>query len=332
VVAGSAADVRTRGVWLLCIFMKKVIKGTAICVLKGDICRDDSYCIVNAANEHLSHGGGVAGAISSKGGPSIQQESNALVRERGIVPTGSAVVTGPGRLPCKYVIHAVGPVYRGGSRGEAEQLKQAILSSYARATELSATSIALPAISSGIFGYPKNLVAEVFFSTTIEYLEHNETSLTTIKFLNFDDPTVNVFTAEFTKRFTNEHELSDVELSEEGSAQRLKKDEEGTAHLPEDEEGSSQLPEKDEEGSAQLPEEDEESSRQLPEEDEESSRQLPEEDEESSRQLPEKNEEHHRELPKSRTGIDGGKGKLKSGGKVAKDADKPRNKCCCSLL
>jgi putative ATPase len=204
--------------------MKKLINRTQICVLKGDICNDDSSCIVNAANEHLSHGGGVAGAISSKGGPSIQQESSDLIRKHGIVPTGSAVVTGPGRLPCKYIIHAVGPVYHGGSRGEAEQLKRTVLSSYARATELSATSIALPAISSGIFGYPKDLVAEVFFSTTIEYLEHNETSLTTIKFLNFDDPTVKVFAAEFQKRFTNEDEPRDIVIREKDSRRILKKD------------------------------------------------------------------------------------------------------------
>ena len=115
------------------------------------------YAIVNAANANLDHGGGVARAIVQKGGASIQQES----RRIGTVKTGQAVHTGAGELPIKYVIHAIGPIWTDGDSGEEELLASAIRSSLALASELGCESIAMPAISSGIFGFPKALAAEI---------------------------------------------------------------------------------------------------------------------------------------------------------------------------
>jgi O-acetyl-ADP-ribose deacetylase (regulator of RNase III) len=149
--------------------MKTRINHTTLELVQGDITAMETDAIVNAANEHLAHGGGVAGAISRRGGPEIQRESDAWVRQRGRVPTGSSAITGGGRLPAKYVIHAVGPVYEGTPRS-AELLASAVRGSLALADEHDLKSVALPAISTGIFGYPLDEAAGVMLSAAVEYL------------------------------------------------------------------------------------------------------------------------------------------------------------------
>ena len=160
--------------------MQVMIDQTILELVQGDITSIDTDAIVNAANEHLAHGGGVAGAISRRGGPQIQRESNAWVQKYGRVPTGSAAITGGGELPARYVIHAVGPVYDGSPR-VAELLASAVASSLKLADERALKSIALPAISTGIFRYPLDEAAEVMLAATIDYLQ-GETGLERVVF------------------------------------------------------------------------------------------------------------------------------------------------------
>ena len=118
--------------------------------VQGDITAESVDAIVNAANEHLAPGGGVCGAIHAAGGPAIEREC----RRIGHCPTGGAVATTAGDLPARWVIHAVGPVWQGGGRGEAGLLAAAYRSALDEAARVGARSIAFPAISTGIYGYP----------------------------------------------------------------------------------------------------------------------------------------------------------------------------------
>jgi len=161
-------------------------------LIQGDITERDVDAIVNAANSQLQHGGGVAGAIVRKGGHVIQEESNKI----GFVPVGSAAITTGGKLPAKFVIHAVGP--RMGEGDEDNKLKSAVLSSLRLASEKGLKSISLPAISSGIFGFPKDRCAKILVSEGARFLkEKRETSLHVIEFCVFDDTTLTHFKKEF---------------------------------------------------------------------------------------------------------------------------------------
>lgn len=161
---------------------------TVIRVLQGDITLAETDAIVNAANPLLKHGGGVAGAIVRRGGEVIQQESDAV----GFVPTGQVAVTGAGSLAAGYVIHAVGPL---GHDPEGDQkLQSAVDKALAAATELQIGSISLPAISSGIFGFPKDRCAEILVSTARQYLlDHSESSLRQVDFVLFDSDMTDLF-------------------------------------------------------------------------------------------------------------------------------------------
>lgn len=160
--------------------MQITINRTTLKLIQSDITGMETDAIVNAANQHLAHGGGVAGAILRRGGPEIQRESDAWVRKHGPVPTGSAAITGGGQLPARYVIHAVGPVYDGTPRS-ADELASALRSSLALADEHALKSVALPAISTGIFGYPLDEAARVMLAAAVEYLE-GETGLERVVF------------------------------------------------------------------------------------------------------------------------------------------------------
>ena len=145
--------------------MKVMINRTILELALGDITDLDTDAIVNAANAALQLGGGVAGAIRRKGGSRIQEECN----EIGGIHVGGAVRTTGGNLKAEYVIHAVGPVH--GEEHEDEKLKDATLSSLILADKSGLKSIAFPAISTGIFGFPKDRCATIMLSTTIAYLE-----------------------------------------------------------------------------------------------------------------------------------------------------------------
>jgi O-acetyl-ADP-ribose deacetylase len=142
---------------------------TVVELVQGDITDMATDAVVNAANSQLSHGGGVAAAIVKKGGQVIQEESSIWVKAwGGEVSVGSAAITSGGKLKAKYVIHAVGP--RMGEGDEDNKLKKATLSSLQMADRHNLKSVALPAISTGIFGYPMNRCARVMIGATLEYL------------------------------------------------------------------------------------------------------------------------------------------------------------------
>ncbi len=165
--------------------------GQTLQIVQGDITTETVDAIVNAANEHLQHGGGVAWAISKKGGPAIQKESDVWIQQHGPVTHARPAWTSGGLLPAKYVIHAVGPVW--GDGDEDKKLSQAVTGSLRVADELKCASIALPAISTGIFGFPKDRAANIIFSTIEKYFESNASNLKVVKLTLFDQATVDVF-------------------------------------------------------------------------------------------------------------------------------------------
>ena len=161
-------------------------------IVQGDITQEQVDAIVNAANSRLQHGGGVAGVIVSRGGPQIQQESNAWVREKGPVSHAEPAYTTAGRLPCKYVIHAVGPIW--GEGDEDAKLAAAVRGTLKQAAALELTSIALPAISTGIFGFPKERAAQIIFETISTYFtDQPESGLAQVRLTLFDQSTVDVY-------------------------------------------------------------------------------------------------------------------------------------------
>jgi len=151
--------------------------------------------IVNAANEGLQLGAGVAGAIRRRGGQSIQIECDRI----GHCAVGGAVATGAGNLPARWVIHAVGPVWRGGDKGEDVDLASAVLAALRLADELGAKSIALPAISTGIFGFPAARAAEISIRAARSFAATSR-SVERIVFCLFDDESLEVFRKELQKK------------------------------------------------------------------------------------------------------------------------------------
>jgi O-acetyl-ADP-ribose deacetylase len=167
-------------------------------LVKGDITEREVDAIVNAANSYLRHGGGgVAAAIVRKGGTIIQQESNKI----GFVPVGFAATTTAGKLPCKAIIHAVGP--RMGEGDEDNKLRKAVRSSLILASEKGYVSISMPALSSGIFGFPKDRCARILINEVKRFLEGDDdssnttTSIETVEFCIIDNETVDYFEKEF---------------------------------------------------------------------------------------------------------------------------------------
>jgi len=174
--------------------MEMKIGAAVIALSLGDITREETDAIVNAANSGLRGGGGVDGAIHRAGGPSIMEECRVI----GSCPTGQAVVTGGGDLTARYVIHTVGPVYRGGSRGEADLLKSAYRESLKRATDKGLKSVSFPAISAGVYGYPLEEAAHIALTTAIDYVkDHQEIEL--VRFVLFSQDIYDVFLSELKK-------------------------------------------------------------------------------------------------------------------------------------
>jgi O-acetyl-ADP-ribose deacetylase (regulator of RNase III) len=166
--------------------MQIKINQTLLELVKGDITELATDVVVNAANSHLQMGGGVAGAIRRKGGESIQNECNQI----GYCPVGSAAITRAGNLRAKWVIHAVGP--RWGEGEEDKKLRDALLSSLKLAQKHKIKSIAFPAISAGIFGFPMERCANILLSTTIDWLKGN-TFLDRVIFCLYDKNAFNTF-------------------------------------------------------------------------------------------------------------------------------------------
>ena len=142
---------------------------TEISIIKGDITKETVDAIVTAANNALAGGGGVDSAVHKAGGPAIMAELRQIVSQIKKCPTGEAVITAAGRLKASHVIHAVGPVYAGGKKNEAELLENAYYNSLVLAKEYGATTIAFPAISTGAYGYPLPEAASIALKTCAQY-------------------------------------------------------------------------------------------------------------------------------------------------------------------
>ena len=180
-------------------------------VYQGDITEEQVDVIVNPANERLQHFGGAALAISKQGGKSIQRESDDIMKRRKLLHPGDVEITTAGNLPSNFVIHAVGPQWSDHSMSESRRLlRKAVLNSLRIACQNKARKIAIPAISSGIYGMPVGVCAEVLFNTVEEFSKKatNSESLEEVRFVNKDKPTVQVFEQEMKKRYgkTSENE------------------------------------------------------------------------------------------------------------------------------
>ena len=162
------------------------VNQTRLRLVQGDITRQTSDAIVNAANSSLMGGGGVDGAIHRAGGPAILDECKQIVSRQGRLATGKAVITTGGNLRAKHVIHTVGPVWRGGSQGEPELLSSAYRESLKLAAENNLSSLAFPSISTGVYGYPVNEAARVAINTVTAFLSRGTTSIKEVAFVLFD--------------------------------------------------------------------------------------------------------------------------------------------------
>jgi O-acetyl-ADP-ribose deacetylase (regulator of RNase III) len=163
-----------------------MIKNNQIQVVLGDITRQVADAIVNAANGTLLGGGGVDGKIHSAAGKELELACLKIHEEKGECKTGDAVITTGGNLPAKFVIHAVGPVWRGGKQQEAELLFRAYLSSLRLASKNGIRTIAFSNISTGIHGFPKEQASKIAVSTIVDFLNNNKTSIENVFFVCFD--------------------------------------------------------------------------------------------------------------------------------------------------
>jgi O-acetyl-ADP-ribose deacetylase (regulator of RNase III) len=157
-----------------------------LALVQGDITRQKTEAIVNAANASLMGGGGVDGAIHRAGGPSILDECRKIVAQIGRLATGKAVITRGGNLDAKYVIHTVGPVWHGGKRGEAELLASAYRESLKLAVAYKLKSLSFPSISTGVYGYPVTEAAGVALAAVASFLKENPTPLEQVYFVLYD--------------------------------------------------------------------------------------------------------------------------------------------------
>jgi O-acetyl-ADP-ribose deacetylase (regulator of RNase III) len=169
--------------------MEAKVNKTKVSMTQGDITKQATDAIVNAANSSLMGGGGVDGAIHRAGGPAIVEECKQIVARQGRLPTGQAVITTGGNLKARYVIHTVGPVWHGGSSNEAELLRSAYYECLKLASDNKLDSIAFPSISTGAYGYPVDEAAKTAVSTVVSFLKKQATSLKQVTFVLFDSRT-----------------------------------------------------------------------------------------------------------------------------------------------
>jgi len=177
--------------------VEKTINGTVVSLARGDITKQTTDAIVNAANSSLMGGGGVDGAIHRAGGPTILEECLQIRKLQGGCDAGKAVITSGGNLPAQYVIHTVGPVWRGGGH-EATVLASAYRNSLTLAAQYTLKSIAFPSISTGAFGYPVDEAAAVALQTVAQFLQEKQTDdyyqpFSLVRFVLFDAHTFEAY-------------------------------------------------------------------------------------------------------------------------------------------
>jgi O-acetyl-ADP-ribose deacetylase (regulator of RNase III) len=171
---------------------EKIINQAKLSIIQGDITQQTADAIVNAANSSLMGGGGVDGAIHRAGGPAILEECKQIVARQGRLPTGKAVMTTAGNMKAGHVIHTVGPIWHGGSQGEADLLASAYRESLKLAAENNLTSIAFPSISTGAYGYPLNEASRVALKTVASFLAAT-TPIKEVVFVLFDSRTFDAY-------------------------------------------------------------------------------------------------------------------------------------------
>ncbi len=176
-----------------------VINQTKISLIQGDITKQETDAIVNAANPSLMGGGGVDGAIHRAGGRAILEECKKIVKNQGRLPTGKAVITTGGNLKARYVIHTVGPIWRGGAKNEANLLTSAYQESLKLATKNNLASISFPSISTGAYGYPVEEAAIIAIKAVGSFLKKEATSLKEVVFVLFDSRTYQYYRAALEK-------------------------------------------------------------------------------------------------------------------------------------
>lgn len=174
--------------------MQKKFRYTTIELIQGDITGEKVDAIVNAANEKLIGGGGVDGAIRKAGGEEVTKECDIIRARQGGCPTGKAVITTGGNLPAEYIIHTVGPVWKGGDSGEPELLASCYKESIALAVKNGLYSIAFPSISTGVYGYPTEKAAKIALQTIWDLAENVDRMPTLVQFVLFDDATFECYT------------------------------------------------------------------------------------------------------------------------------------------
>jgi len=165
------------------------IDQTRLSIIQGDITKQATNAIVNAANSSLMGGGGVDGAIHRAGGPAILEECKQIVSRQGILTTGKAVITTGGNLEAGFVIHTVGPVWKGGNKGEPELLASAYYESLKVAGENNLDSISFPSISTGAYGYPVDEAAGIAIRTVVSFIKERANSIREVIFVLFDSTT-----------------------------------------------------------------------------------------------------------------------------------------------
>ena len=172
-----------------------VINQGRLSVIQGDITKQSTDAIVNAANPGLMGGGGVDGAIHRAGGSAILGECKQIVAKQGRLPTGKAVITTGGNLKARHVIHTVGPIWYGGTKNEADSLASAYRESLKLATENNLVSVSFPSISTGAYGYPVAEAAKVAMKAVASFLGEQVTSIKEVVFVLFDSATYAAYTS-----------------------------------------------------------------------------------------------------------------------------------------
>lgn len=165
------------------------IQDTEISLIQGDITRQETEAIVNAANSSLMGGGGVDGAIHRAGGPAILEECKRIRAQRGPLPPGQAVITTGGNLKARHVIHTVGPIWQGGQKDEAAVLASAYQESLKLARAKDLKTISFPSISTGAYGYPLEEAARIAIEAVVNFLKENSGAFKKVCFVLFDGKT-----------------------------------------------------------------------------------------------------------------------------------------------
>jgi O-acetyl-ADP-ribose deacetylase len=172
---------------------ERTIGGTRIQALTGDLTRQDVDAIVNAANVHLQHGGGVAAAIARGAGPELQRESDGWVAEHGPLRDGVAAVTSAGSLPCRHVVHVAGPVHDPARDDNADRLWTAVTAALDAAARVGGRSVAFPAISAGIYGYPLPEATSVLVEAVVSWVAAAPGRLDEVRLVGFEDRVTEAF-------------------------------------------------------------------------------------------------------------------------------------------